>query len=109
MLIIYSMIFSHFYTVQYNREVNAIAYIQLLNGKWTKPKLVSFSGEYEDLEPVFHPDGKRLFSTSQCMSKNMTSGSYTYKDLLEWHNQPKNGNGDIYWMDAGFIEELRKQ
>jgi len=261
---------SFYYTVQYNREVNAIAYIQLLDGRWTKPKLVSFSGEYEDLEPVFHPDGERLFFvsnrplkagekpkdfdiwyvkrevdgwsepinpgsplntsasefypsftsegtiffcakrensiggedifysetkdgkflppknpgdsintksaeynafispdgsflmynthgrgegygngdiyiafkndkgewkkpvnmgdkvnsgyfefcpslspdgkyfffTAQRMSKNMTSGLYTYKNMLEWHNQPKNGTGDIYWMDAGFIEEL---
>ena len=262
-----------YYTVQYNREINAIAYTQLIKGRWTNPKLVSFSGEYEDLEPVFHPDGKRLFFvsnrplkdgnepkdfdiwyvkkeadgwsepinpgsplntsvnefypsftsngtiffcakrensiggedifysetkngkylppknpgdsintksdeynafvspdgsflmynthgrgegygsgdisiafkndkgewkkpinmgekvnseyfefcpslspdgkyfffTAQRMSKNMTSGSYTYKDLREWHNQPENGNGDIYWMDAGFLEELRKQ
>src|SRR3990172_1223804 len=34
------------------------------NGKWTKPQVVSFSGQYSDFDPCLTADGKKLFFCS---------------------------------------------
>ena len=31
----------------------------------------------------------------------------TYESLQDLHNRPMNGSFDIWWTDAGIIEELR--
>ncbi|MDM1046914.1 hypothetical protein [Sphingobacterium hotanense] len=33
-------------------------------GKWTKPQIVQFSGQYSDADPFFAPDGKKLYYIS---------------------------------------------
>ena len=43
------------------------------DGKWTKPEVVSFAGEFSDLEPAFSADGQTLYFSS---------------------NRPTSGNGD---------------
>lgn len=35
------------------------------NGKWSKPKVASFSGKWIDADPFFTPDGSRLFFLSR--------------------------------------------
>ncbi|UCE25192.1 MAG: PD40 domain-containing protein [Candidatus Zixiibacteriota bacterium] len=35
-----------------------------VDGRWTKPAIASFSGEYNDHAPVFSPDGLRLYFAS---------------------------------------------
>jgi Tol biopolymer transport system component len=35
------------------------------NGRWSKPETASFSGRYYDGDPVFSPDGQKLFFASQ--------------------------------------------
>jgi hypothetical protein len=37
------------------------------------------------------------------------AADWTYEKLVELNNSPGNGNADIYWMDAGFIDALREQ
>ncbi|MBU1014387.1 MAG: hypothetical protein KKG99_15415 [Bacteroidetes bacterium] len=34
------------------------------NGKWGKPQIAPFSGKFDDCEPMFSPDGKRLYFCS---------------------------------------------
>lgn len=51
-------------------------------------------------------DGKILFFMSRRFSKEPEKLTYDY--LLEQHTLPESGNPSIYWMDAGFIDELRK-
>lgn len=34
------------------------------NGNWTSPEVVSFAGQYSDLEPAFSADGKTLYFSS---------------------------------------------
>ena len=34
-------------------------------GKWTTPEVASFSGEYNDTDPCFSPDGNRIFFASR--------------------------------------------
>lgn len=33
----------------------------------------------------------------------------TYDDILASWTEPQNGSGDIYWIDASNIEELRQK
>ncbi len=58
--------------------------------------------------PYVSPDGKYFFF----MSTRPRAGStlpeaLTADHLRRWHDEPGNGNPDIYWVDAGFIDALR--
>ncbi|UII81419.1 PD40 domain-containing protein [Flagellimonas sp. CMM7] len=48
----------------YKSEIGSIAYIQKQKAGWSKPEIVSFSGNYRDLEPAFSADGKTLYFSS---------------------------------------------
>lgn len=41
-----------------------ICYTTLKNGNWTQPEIASFSGKYKDFNPMFSPDGSKLFFIS---------------------------------------------
>ena len=55
-----------FYTLQYRSGfgLSVIMHSKLIKGKWTKPEVAYFSGQYSDLEPAFSPDGLRLYFVS---------------------------------------------
>lgn len=77
-----------FFTVQYSRHISAIAHTELKNGQWSKPEIVSFSGRYNDLEPVFHPDGEKLYF----VSNRPVDENGKKKDYDIWYvEQTKNG------------------
>lgn len=48
----------------YNDDVRMIVEIKKQNKSWGEPEVVSFSGEFKDIEPMFSPDGKRLYFAS---------------------------------------------
>jgi Tol biopolymer transport system component len=54
-------------------------------------------------------DGKYLFfmSTRTPADDDPEIDTYSAENLDRIHNSPENGNSDIYWIDAGIIEELR--
>jgi hypothetical protein len=58
--------------------------------------------------PYVSPDGKYFFFMS---SRRRAPGTYpaqlTYDFLVEVYEGPQNGNANIYWVDASFIEDLR--
>lgn len=45
-------------------DVSAIVLIKKSLRKWSKPKLLGFTGKYMDLEPAFSPDEHRLYFVS---------------------------------------------
>src|SRR5262245_2313385 len=51
-----------------------------VNGAWTKPEIVPFSGRYSDIDPTFSPDGKQLFFAST----RPTEGTEPRKDFDLW-------------------------
>lgn len=56
-------------------------------GKWTSPEVVSFAGEYSDLEPAISADGKTLY-----FSSNRPTAGATLKDFDIW-KVTRAGNG----------------
>jgi Tol biopolymer transport system component len=48
----------------YLADNNAICVSKWIDGKWIKPKVVSFSGQWKDWDPSLSPDGKRLVFVS---------------------------------------------
>lgn len=52
------------------------------------------------------PDGRYLFFTSRRYSEKSPS---TYAGLVRAFNEPLNGYGDSFWVDAKVIEKLRPQ
>jgi hypothetical protein len=55
------------------------------------------------------PDGRILFfmSTRRDPDDDGDLSGLTLSELLARQAEPQNGSADIYWMDAGFIDELR--
>lgn len=59
------------------------------------------------VSPYVSPDGKYFFFASNRQDKN--TGNRTYDRLQKMITSPQNGDSDIYWIDASFIETLRPQ
>jgi len=59
--------------------------------------------------PYVSPDGNYFFFMSNRTNPDeiLLDGRLTQDGLLRLHNEPGNGSSGIYWMEAGFIEELR--
>lgn len=82
-----------FYTLQYQagRAFSTIMHTKKVNGKWTKPAVASFCGEYNDLEPAFSQDGSKLFFVS-----NRPVSGFAAKDYDIWYVTKTNGT----WSNA---------
>lgn len=65
----------------------------------------------QEYSPFVSRDGKYFFfmSTRLPTGKNLSEDTYSLKGLARTFSSPENGNSDIYWMDAGFIEKLRPE
>jgi len=81
-----------FYTVQSPRLFfSMIVHRSVKNNKWEEAETAAFSGRYQDLEPAFSPDGKRLFFVSD---RPLTIGGKP-KDFDIWYMERK----DAGWSD----------
>jgi Tol biopolymer transport system component len=79
---------------------------------WSAPinmgdKINTASGR--EYSPYVSRDGKFLFfmSTRLPEGNKPEEEDYSVAALRNIHNQPENGNSDIYWIDAGIIDQLR--
>ena len=63
-------------------ELAVIARLKLVNNTWAEPEIVSFSGEYKDLEPFLSPDGLRLYFVS---NRPLNDTTTTIKDYDIWY------------------------
>jgi len=66
------------------------------DGTWTEPKNLGpkINSEAKEWFPCVSPDGKYFFFNSNRVSKLNTK-------------KIPDGSGNVYWVDAGFIEELK--
>ena len=60
-----------------------------------------------DFCPMMSPDGKYFFFSSARPRFGGADGVITWDGLLNAQSRPENGGTDIYWVDAGFVEDLR--
>ncbi len=77
-----------FTTLQYGNSFSGILYSRKINGLWSKPEMSFFSGMYNDLEPAFSPDGKKLYFTS---NRPLSDTGRFAKDYDIWYIE-KHGN-----------------
>ncbi len=79
-----------YFTVQSpNQDLSQIAFIKKINGKWTRPELLSFCDEYKYLEPFLTYDAKRLYFVSD---RPLSNTVQTKKDFDIWYVQ----RDDVY-------------
>jgi len=67
------------------------------------------TAEGQEWSPYVSPDGKYFFfmSSRATIEAHLDRQPMTYADLQRLHREPMNGNSDIWWVDAAFLEELR--
>ena len=80
-------------------------------GNWTKAMNMGDTINTPGSEycSMISPDGKYFFFTSGGRDvRRIPEKPLTYGDFKKFHNSPKNGFCDIYWVDARIIEELKQ-
>lgn len=69
---------------------------------------VKVNSEALDFCPAITPDGRAfLFSSRRSGLTAETEDQRSYRSLSTALRSPGNGRSDLYWIDAGFIDELR--
>lgn len=54
-----------YFSVQsYKKEFSSIVRLVKVNERWQNPEIATFSGQFTDLEPAFHPNGLALYFAS---------------------------------------------
>ena len=78
-----------FYTIQYKSGAfSAILFSKKIKGIWSKPEVAPFSGQYNDLEPAYSPDGSRLYF----VSNRPIDSSNRAKDYDIWYVEKATGD-----------------
>ncbi len=80
------------------------------DGSWSKA--INMGNVINDLEPAMFAfvsyDGRYLFFTNTKVPYLPYTGkALTYDEIVKMFNSPQNGTGDIYWVSAKIIEELK--
>lgn len=82
------------------------------DGSWTEgknmgPEINSSATEYC---PSVSPDGRYIFfASNRSIHKNYSDVPLSFKEKIKILDNPGNGRGDIYWIDAKIIESLKPQ
>ncbi|MCP4121919.1 MAG: hypothetical protein GY751_09225 [Bacteroidetes bacterium] len=80
-----------FFTVDdYKHTIGFITTIKRKRKKWGKPEVVSFSGNYRDIEPFLSHDGKRLYFAS---NRPVDKTSTDIKDYDLWYVERSSQQG----------------
>jgi tetratricopeptide (TPR) repeat protein len=79
-----------YFTRSINRQLK-IYIMKKVNGVWTMPQPASFTDEYQSAEPVFSPDGRKLFY----ISTRPLSGSGDEDNFNIWFVKKENENWGI--------------
>ncbi len=79
------------------------------DGSWTAAKNMgkAINSKYQEYCPVVSPDGKYLFFTSYQPGDYSARKPLRYDAIQELYQMPQNGLGDVYWLDAGLLDQLR--
>jgi hypothetical protein len=56
------------------KDSSVIVRMSRIGDQWSAPEVASFSGQFKDLEPFLHPNGKQLFFASNRDQQQQTAG-----------------------------------
>lgn len=78
------------------------------NGAWTQPKNLGEKINTSGMEfcPSLSPDGKTLFFSRRTIPAQ-EGEKWSYFEMMSNFSSLENGQGNIYYIDADFINELR--
>jgi Tol biopolymer transport system component len=79
---------------------------RLQSGQWSKAQNLGapINSAALDFCPIFSPDGKTFFFTSERTAVDFNAPRRTtYKDFVKQIRGPGNGFGDIYYVDLGVV------
>jgi hypothetical protein len=82
-----------------------------MDDRWSEPVNLGAAVNRDNARgwsPYVSPDGKYFFFMAT-RTREMDQTEWNYRGLLELNRSPNNGNADIYWMDAGFLRDLKEQ
>jgi hypothetical protein len=66
--------------------------------------------ESGEISPYVSPDGRYFFFMStRALARERIPDTLSWEYISGYRMMPEIGNAGIYWMDAGFIEELRPE
>lgn len=79
------------------------------DNSWGTPRNLSMvmTADRSDFCPMMSPDGRYFFFSSARPKLADANGLISWRSLQDAQARPENGNTDVYWVDASFIEELR--
>lgn len=81
-----------YFTAQSNLpEISIICMVKKIGHEWQKPEIVSFSGQYQDLEPFLSPDELRLYFAS---NRPLSDSTTAPKDFDIWYVSRENKKAD---------------
>jgi Tol biopolymer transport system component len=80
---------------------STVCFSKLVNGKWSKPQVVPFSGRWSDWDPFLSPDGKRLFFVSNRPLDSASQDKLPRKSHL-WYADHLEGDN---WSAPHYINE----
>ena len=88
-------------------------YISFWNSEKGWSKLINMGNKIntatgQQYAASFSPDGKYLFFMSTKTNPE-SKEKFTFSSLKEMHNSPENGNSNIYWIRADFINDLKQK
>ncbi len=91
---------------------NYYIFFRSADDRWSEPvnlgPEINFAGASAS-SCSLSPDGKYFFfASTKALPLDFASGPVTTRKLLDLFKAPRNGDSDIYWIDAGFIAKLKK-
>lgn len=81
------------------------------NDRWSRPVNMGRRVNLDNARgwsPYVSPDGSYFFFMAT-RTREIDEANWNYNNLKALNNAPGNGNASIYWVDAGFISNLRKK
>jgi hypothetical protein len=85
-------------------------YFRRSDGTWTEPVHLGpsvNSAAGDEFSISLSPDGKVVFFGSDRALPRLEGRPLRWADLLAERTQPGNGHTSLWWVDAGFLQEIR--
>jgi len=96
-----------------NRKFDLYVAFRDEGGGWSQPINLGegINSAQDELFPILSPDNQFLFFTSwRTNKKDYSVDPRSYEDFKKIYDSPANGRGgDIYWVSAKIIEQLRPE